>query len=85
MASAALVINDAALPAEATQQGAEESGLSGAVGLKISLTLDGSGDKMDGAIELGRYDDKELKIPKFMEVAVKRTKRIVKYSFGDGG
>jgi hypothetical protein len=85
MASAAAVIKDAASPAAESQDGAEKSGLSSAVGLKISLTLDGSGDAMDGAIELSRYDDKELKIPKVMEATVKRTKRIVKYTFNGGG
>ena len=55
------------------------------VKLKVSLTLDGSGESTVGAIELSRYDDKELKIPKVLNAKVARTKRIVKYTFNGGG
>jgi hypothetical protein len=80
MKSAAGVIKDAAEPPTPPPEGHEN-----AVGLKISLTLDGAGDKMNGAIELSRYDDKLREIPDVIGATVKRTKRIVKYTFNGGG
>jgi hypothetical protein len=81
MVKALGVIHEADTPAPPPEEGKEDL-----VGLKISLTLDGAGDATKGAIELSRYDDKlRGKKPDVMGAKVKRTKRIVKYTFNGGG